>query len=75
MQPSLSLWLGSQALLQAAAGQGHPRSYLVLKPGLSCTGEGNGNPLHYACLENPRDGNLVGRRLWGRTELDTTDVT
>ena len=23
---------------------------------LSCTGEGNGNPLQYACLENPRDG-------------------
>ena len=23
---------------------------------LSCTGEGNGNPLHYSCLENPRDG-------------------
>ena len=42
---------------------------------LSCTGEGNGNPLQYACLENPREGSLVGRRLWGRTELDTTDVT
>ena len=42
---------------------------------LLCTGEGNGNPLQYACLENPRDGSLVGRRLWGRTELDTTDVT
>ena len=23
---------------------------------LSCIGEGNGNPLQYACLENPRDG-------------------
>ena len=23
---------------------------------LSCIGEGNGNPLHYSCLENPRDG-------------------
>ena len=22
---------------------------------LSCTGEGNGNPLHCSCLENPRD--------------------
>ena len=22
---------------------------------LSCTGEGNGNPLQYSCLENPRD--------------------
>ena len=42
---------------------------------LSCTGEGNGNPLQYSCLENPRDGSLVGPRLWGCTELDTTDVT
>ena len=23
---------------------------------LSCIGEGNGNPLHYSCLENPREG-------------------
>ena len=22
----------------------------------ACTGEGNGNPLQYSCLENPRDG-------------------
>ena len=42
---------------------------------LSCTGEGNGNPLQYLCLENPRDGSLVGCHLWGHTELDTTDVT
>ena len=42
---------------------------------LSCTGEGNGNPLQYACLENPRDGSLVGRRVWGRTESDMTDMT
>ena len=27
------------------------------------------NPLQYSCLENPRD------HLWGRTELDTTEVT
>ena len=28
---------------------------------LSCTGEGNGNPLQRSCLENPRDGgSLVG---------------
>ena len=42
---------------------------------LSCIGEGNGNPLQCSCLENPRDGSLVGGRLWGHTELDTTDVT
>ena len=43
---------------------------------LSCTGEGNGNPLQCSCLENPRDrGALGGCRLWGRTESDTTEVT
>ena len=46
---------------------------------LSCTGEGNGNPLQCSCLENPRDsgavGGLMGCRLWGRTESDTTEVT
>ena len=42
---------------------------------LSCTGEENGNPLQYCCLENPRDRSLVDCRLWGRTESDTTDVT
>ena len=41
----------------------------------SIPGEGNGNPLQYACLENPRDGSLVGHCLWGRTESNTTDVT
>ena len=42
---------------------------------LSCTGERNGNPLQYSCLENPRDGSLVGCQLWGHTELDTTEAT
>ena len=27
---------------------------------LSCTGEGNGNPLQCSCLENPRDGGVCG---------------
>ena len=43
---------------------------------LSCIGEGNGNPLQYSCLENPRDGGaLVDCRLWGRMESDMTEVT
>ena len=38
-------------------------------------GEGNGNPLQYSFLENPRDGGTWwGCRLWGCTELDTTEV-
>ena len=32
---------------------------------LSCIGEGSGNPLQCSCLENPRDGSLVGCLLWG----------
>ena len=36
-------------------------------------GEGNGNPLQYCCLENPRDGSLVGCHLWGLTESDGHD--
>ena len=37
----------------------------------------NGNPLQCSCLENPRDGrgSLVGCRLWGCTESDTTEAT
>ena len=40
---------------------------------LSCTGEGNGNPLQYSCLENPTDRSLVGCCLWGHTESDMTE--
>ena len=43
---------------------------------LSCIGEGNGNPLHCSCLENPRGWrSLIGCRLWGRTESDMIEAT
>ena len=42
---------------------------------LSRFGEGNGNPLQCSCLENARDRSLVGCRLWGHTESDTTEAT
>ena len=32
---------------------------------LSCIGEGNGNPLHCSCLENPRDGGAWGAAVYG----------
>ena len=35
-------------------------------------GEGNGNPLQYACLENPMDGGAWWESPWGRKELDMT---
>ena len=43
-------------------------------PGLGRSpGEGNGNPLQYSCLENPRDGGAVGYSPWDRKESDTTE--
>ena len=42
---------------------------------LSCIGEGNGNPLVFLPGESQGRGSLVGCHLWGRTELDTTEVT
>ena len=35
--------------------------------------EGNGNPLQYACLENPIQRSLVGYSPQGRKESDTTE--
>ena len=32
---------------------------------LSCIGEGNGNPLQYSCLENPREGGAWWAAIYG----------
>ena len=38
---------------------------------LSCIGEGNGNPLQYSCLENPRDGGASWAAVYGVTQSQT----
>ena len=38
---------------------------------LSCIGEGNGNPLHYSCLENPRDDGAWWAAIYGVTQSRT----
>ena len=38
---------------------------------LSCTGEGNGNPLHCSCLENPRDGGAWWAAIYGVAQSRT----
>ena len=38
---------------------------------LSCFGEGNGNPLHCSCLENPRDGGAWWAAVYGVTQSRT----
>ena len=35
---------------------------------LSCIGEGNGNPLQYSCLENPKDGGAWWASVYGVTQ-------
>ena len=42
-------------------------------PGLGRSGEGNGNPLQYSCLENPMDGGACGYSPWSGKELGTTE--
>ena len=38
---------------------------------LSCTGEGNGNPLQCSCLENPRDGGAWWAAFYGVAQSRT----
>ena len=38
---------------------------------LSCTGEGNGNPLQCSCLENPRDGGVWWAAVYGVAQSRT----
>ena len=38
---------------------------------LSCIGEGNGNPLHCSCLENPRDRGAWWAAIYGVTQSRT----
>ena len=42
---------------------------------LSCIGEGNGSPLQYSCLENPRDSGAWWAAVYGVAQSDTTKVT
>ena len=38
---------------------------------LSCIGDGNGNPLQYSCLENPRDGGARWPAIYGVAQSQT----
>ena len=45
-------------------------------PGLGRSlGEGNGNPLHYSCLENPMDRGVWQATVHWVTESDMTEAT
>ena len=38
---------------------------------LSCIGEGNGNPLHCSCLENPEEGRAWWAAVYGVAQSQT----
>ena len=54
--------LVAQALKASAYNVGDPG--LIPGSGRS-PGEGNGNPLQYSCLENPRDGGALWAAVYG----------
>ena len=37
----------------------------------ACVGEGNGNPLQYSCLENPRDKGAQWAAVYGAAQCQT----
>ena len=55
-------WLQSMGSLRV----GHD-----LATSLSCTEEGNGNPLQCSCLENPRDGGAWWAAIYGVAQSQT----
>ena len=80
-QPTSVLWPGKshgQRSLVGCSPWGHEESdnteWLHFHFSLSCTGEGNGNPLQCSCLENPRDGGAWWAVVYGVTESDTTEA-
>ena len=64
--PGVSPWTEEPGRLQSMESQtvGHDFS-------LSCTEEGNGNPLQCSCLENPRDGGAWWAAIYGVTQSRT----
>ena len=55
----------------AVQGIARSRTRLHFHFSLSCIGEGNGNPLQYSCLENPRDGRAGWAAVYGVTQSRT----
>ena len=43
----------------------------VIASAIQLGGEGNGNPLQYSCLENPRDGGAWWAAIYGVAQSQT----
>ena len=65
-------WMEEPGRLQSIESQGSDMTeQLHFHFSLSCTGEGNGNPLQCSCLENPRDRGAWGAAVYGVTQSQT----
>ena len=58
-------WTEEPGRLQSMGSLRVRHDYLHFHLSLSCTGEGNGNPLQCSCLENPRDGGAWWAAIYG----------
>ena len=69
-------WMEEAGRLQSMGSRRVKTEQLHFHFSLSCVGEGNGKPTPvFLPGESQGWGSLVGCRLWGRTESDTTEVT
>ena len=65
-------WTEEPGSLQSMGGQESDMTErLHFHFSLSCTGEGNGNPLQCSCLENPRDGGAWWAAVCGVAQSQT----
>jgi len=62
------LWTGE---LGAIHGVAQSQTWLKRLSIHACIREGNGNPLQYSCLENPRDGGAWWAAVYGVTQSQT----
>ena len=76
LYPSWRLWSWNQEIWNV--NPYYTLTSLVIYPerlhfhfSLSCFGEGNGNPLQYSCLENPRDGTAGWAAVYGVAQSRT----
>ena len=58
-------WMEEPVGLQSMGSRRVGHEQLHFHFSLSCIGEGNGNPLQYSCLENPRTGEPRGLLYMG----------
>ena len=70
----LQIYIGLQSLVGCSPWgleESDTTEWLLFHFSLSCTGEGNGNPLQCSCLGNCRDGGACWAALYGVTQSRT----